>query len=145
MQTLRMNEGKIEIPKGWEDKTIHVLSCPVGAKEPGASFSVTRSHLGEKTGLKVYIDKQLVEMAKIFPRFSMISRDEVTVDGAEAEHLVFTWRSEKGGTLRQEQTVVMLPGEKVLVLTGTARKDAYHLYADAFCDMVTKFRFNRDL
>jgi hypothetical protein len=144
VEKLHMNEGEIEIPEGWEDKTIHVLSCPVGAKEPGASFSVTRSQMEEKTALKAYIDKQLVEMAKIFPRFSMISRDEVTVDGAEAEHLVFTWRSEKGGTLRQEQTVVMLPGEKVLVLTGTARKDTYHLYADAFCDMVTKFRFNRD-
>lgn len=144
MQTLRMNEGNIEIPRGWEDKTIYVLSCPVDAKEPSASFSVTRSRMEEKTGLKAYIDKQLVEMAKIFPRFSMISRDEVTVDGAEAEHLVFTWRSKKGGTLRQEQTVVMLPGEKVLVLTGTARKDSYHLYADAFCDMVAKFRFNLD-
>lgn len=144
MEKLQMNEGEIEIPEGWEDKTIHVLSCPVGAKEPSASFSVTRSRMEEQTGLKAYIDKQLVEMAKLFPRFSMMSRDEVTVDGAEAEHLVFTWRSEKGGTLRQEQTVVMLPGEKVLVLTGTARKDAYHLYADSFCEMVAKFRFNRD-
>jgi hypothetical protein len=144
VKKLQINEGEIEIPEGWEDKTIHVLSCPVGAKEPGASFSVTRSRIEEKTGLKAYIDKQLGEMAKLFPRFSMMSRDEVTVDGAEAEHMVFTWRSEKGGTLRQEQTVVKLPGEKVLVLTGTARKDSYHLYADAFCDMVAKFRFNRD-
>ncbi len=143
MKKLRMNEGEIEIPEGWEDKTIHVLSFPEGAKEPDASFSVTRSLTEENIGLKAYIDAQLGKMPKLFPRFSMISRDEVTVDGAAAEHLVFTWRSEKGGTLRQEQTVVMLPGEKVLVLTGTARKDSYHLYADAFCDMVTKFRFNR--
>ncbi|MEA5115913.1 MAG: DcrB-related protein [Geobacteraceae bacterium] len=144
MQTLRMKEGEIEIPSGWEDKTIHVLSFPVGAKESDASFTVTRARLEENDSLKAYIDLQLVKIAKMFPRFSMISRDQVTVDGQEAEHLVFTWRSEKGVTLRQEQTVIALADEKVLVLTATATKDAYHLHADAFCGMVTQFRFHRN-
>lgn len=142
MSKLQMKEGELEIPTGWEDKTIHVLSCPAGAGDPDASFTVTRSHPDEEgVDLKTYIDGQLVLMAKVFPRFRVMHRDAVDLDGEAAEHIVCTWRSEKGGTVRQEQTVVMLPDGMVLIMTATAQLEKYHQFSDAFCDLVTSFRF----
>ncbi len=144
MPLLKMNEGEIEIPQGWEDKSIHVLSCPAGAREPAASLSITRNSPDGASGLGDYIDKQLTQMTRLFPRFRLLSREEAAVDGQPAEHLAFTWRSENGVTLRQEQTVVLLSTGTVMVFTATAPRDKYHQYAEAFHDIVGNYRFGNN-
>jgi hypothetical protein len=139
-----MNDGDIDFPEGWEDRSIQVLSYPAGSKEPSASLSVTRHRLDGDRDLSAYIDRQLGDMIKACPRFSLIRRDPVTLGGEPAERLLFSWCSQNGEMLLQEQTAALLPAGFILVFTATASKEGFPLYAKTLRTLVDSFRLRRE-
>ncbi|HKV38181.1 MAG TPA: DcrB-related protein, partial [Blastocatellia bacterium] len=134
-----------ELPEGWEDRTLNVLAFPRGAKKPVANVTISRQLLDAETRLGPYIDQQLKELAKTCPRFSLLNREETTLDGEPGEHVVFTWRAQDGVILRQEQTVLLLDAGVVLVITATAPKDKFESYAEPFRSFVGSFRLRKEL
>ena len=144
MPVFRFNEGDMEVPKGWEDKTVNGLSFPVGSKQPSASFTITRDTLKGGQTLAEYVDKQLVDMAKSCPRFELLKRNDVTVDEESAIQVEFTWKTPDGLIVHQQQTVFPLPSRVVLTLTATAPKDKFKQHAAAFQSFVDTFEFRRE-
>ena len=142
--SFRINEGDLTLPKGWEDKTINAFTFPLGSKQPSASFAITRDQLKTEITLAAYVDKQLVTLAKSCPRFELVRRDDVSLDGIPAVQMEFTWRTPERLLVCQEQTIVLLPAGIVLTFTATAPKDKFSIHAAAFGSLVESFRFRRE-
>jgi hypothetical protein len=139
--TFRFNDGEFEIPSGWEDRSVIALSFPAGAKKPEASFAVTRDNsAGQESSLGLYVDKQLVDLAKACPRFELIRRDQVKTNDLVGQQLEFRWKSPDGTTVRQEQTILLLKTGTALTLTGTAPDPKFAEYAPLFRHMFDRFR-----
>ena len=109
MPEFTFNEGSLDLPGGWEDRSVIALSFPSGAPKPEASFAITRdrSATGDSS-LASYVDRQLVDMAKSCPKFELVRRDRIALEGSNAETMEFSWRSPDGTFVRQTQTILLL-------------------------------------
>ena len=144
MGTFRINEGQLEVPEGWEDRSVTALSFPAKSQKPEASFAITRdSSLTEGTTLSAYVDRQMVDMAKTCPRFEVLSRVGLDIDGNPAESLLIAWRSPDGSFVQQEQTILLLPTGVALVFTATASKIRFAEYAPAFKKLISSFSLRK--
>ena len=78
------------------------------------------------------------------PRFELLRRDDITIDGEPAIQVEFTWRTPDGMIVHQEQTVLLLPTGVVLAFTSTAPKDKFKIHAATLRSLVQSFRFRRE-
>jgi hypothetical protein len=140
-RTFTFNEGSLDLPGGWEDRSVIALSFPEGSKNPDASFAITRdaSALQDRS-LGAYVDRQMVDMAKTCPRFELVRREQGVLDGRGVEKLEFTWRSPNGSFVHQRQTILLLSSGAALTFTGTAAENRFSEYADVFARLVETFR-----
>ena len=138
MPNFRFNDGEIEVPPDWEDKTVVALSFPADAKQALATMTITREPL-KASNLATYIDKQLVEMAKTFPRYELLKREEMIVDGQSAIQLEFTWRTPDNIFVHQQQTILIIPKKIVLTFTATTPKNKFKEYRQNFESLVQSF------
>jgi hypothetical protein len=135
----------MDLPGGWEDRTVVALSFPSGAKKPEASFAITRDRsASEDDSLATYVDRQLVDMAKSCPKFDLVRRERLTLDGEKAEAMEFSWRSPDGSIVRQRQTIVLLKSGAALALTGTAPANRFQDFAEVFQSLIQTFRLRRE-
>ncbi|KPA13241.1 protein containing DUF1795 [Candidatus Magnetomorum sp. HK-1] len=66
------NNGCIQIPEGWEDKTIISLTYPAGAKQATASFTIVKDTLKDnEITLAAYVDNHL-QAVKEFSNFRLL-------------------------------------------------------------------------
>jgi hypothetical protein len=138
-----LNEGVLQIPDDWQDKTVTALSFPAGASKADASFAVTRDPAAANLpSLAAYVDKQLVEMAKGCPKFELIERHEASLGGAPAQSVSYTWRSPDGTIVQQLQAISLLGSGTALVLTATAPRDKFAQFATTFENMMSSFQFH---
>lgn len=143
MPNFRFNDGEIEVPLDWEDKTVVALSFPTGTKQASATMTVTRE-LSKEATLATYIDKQLVEMAKTFPRYELLKREEMIVDQQPAVQLEFTWRTPDNIFVHQQQTILITPKKVILTLTATTQKNKFKEYKQTFQSLVQSFRLSKE-
>jgi hypothetical protein len=139
-----INEGALDLPPGWGDKSVTAFSFPSGSKRATASLTITREALDpsqKDVTLASHIDRHLIEMAKSCPKFELVRRETTAVDGAPAAQVEFTWRTPERVTVHQEQTMVILPNRVVFTFTGTAPHEKFAEHAPALRDMVRNFRF----
>ena len=142
--TFRFNEGEINLPEGWEDKSVIALSYPAGSKKPDASFAVTKDPAAVGSpSLAAYVDKQIVDMAKTCPRFELIRREPGTLDGLAVEQIEFTWRSPEGTSVKQQQWVVIVGSGVALTFTATVSQARYADYASVFDGFMRSLTFRR--
>jgi hypothetical protein len=118
-------EGKdvaFDLPRDWEDKTVVAFSSPArGGVAP--NVVVTHDALAEGETLRVYADRQLVELAKRLDAFDLHERRELNLGGHAAIELAFGWQ---GQTTALEQRLVMVANRARKILsftTTTARAD----------------------
>jgi hypothetical protein len=75
--------------------------------EAEASFAITRDRsAASDSSLASYVDRQLVDMAESCPKFELVRRERIALNGASAEAMEFSWRSPIGTFVRQMQTVL---------------------------------------
>lgn len=144
MPVYHMNEGALDLPAGWGDKSVTAFSFPQGSKKAVASFTITREPLDpsqKASSVSSYIDHHLIEMAKSCPKFELVRRDSITVDGAPATQIEFTWRTPERAIVHQEQTVLFLAGKVAVTFTATAPHDKWKEHAPTFREIVGTFRF----
>jgi hypothetical protein len=144
MTDFLFNEGALELPEGWEDRSVLALSFPAGSKKPEASFAITRdaAAAGQPT-LAAYVDRQMVDLGRSLTRFDLVERAREMLDGEPAERLEFTWRSPDGATVRQRQTIVRLENGWALTLTCTTQESRFAQYQPAFEKLIRTFRFRK--
>jgi hypothetical protein len=145
MPVFTFNEGSLQLPNGWEDRTVVALSFPAGSKKPDASFAVTRDRSAtDDPSLASYVDRQLVDMAKSCPRFELVRRERTALNGETAETMEFTWRSPDGTFVRQHQTIVRLKSGVALALTGTAPSQRFQEFSTTFQGLIETFRLRTE-
>ena len=145
MPLFKFNDGSLDLPTGWEDRTVVALSFPTGSSKPDASFAITRDRsASEDASLASYVDRQLVDMAKSCPRFELVRRERIALNGENAETMEFTWRSPDGSFVRQRQTIVRLKSGVALAMTGTAPSKRFEEFSDAFQGLVQTFRLRSE-
>ena len=136
MSLYHINEGTIELPDEWIDRTMNVFT-PDTSENPEWNIVVSRDKLDEGETLGDYLDKQLAEMPKALPRFRVQSNEEITVNDYPARKVVSTWIGEKG-TLRQKQIVFVRDG-KSLVFTFTVLERLNHKYDSVLDKFIKSF------
>ena len=145
MSSFICNDGSLELPGGWEDRTVVALSFPAGAKKPDASFAITRDRSASADdSLASYVDRQLVDMAKSCPKFDLVRRERIALNGENAESMEFSWRSPDGSFVRQKQTIILLKSGVAVALTGTAPANRFQEFAEVFHNMVKTFRTRKE-
>jgi hypothetical protein len=133
MMKFRFNDGEIEVPDGWEDRSVLALSFPAGVKQADASLAITRDHAAaQHPSLAAYVDRQMVDLAKSCARFELIRREETEVNGVPAQRLEFKWRSPDGSFVRQIQTIILVEGGTALTFTSTTGEAKFAEFAPVF-------------
>lgn len=111
----RINEGTIDLPTNWHDRTINVVaSTTTGA---GASLTITRDDIPWGMSFPEYIEDQARQAAQALKKFEVIDRKEMQINGAPAYELESRWVA-KQGPIHQIITSIQA-GQKVLILTAS--------------------------
>lgn len=112
----RINEGSIDLPRAWEDRTINVVSSnPAG---PGVSLTITRDDMPWGMGFAEYVEDQAKQAAQALKDFRIDARRELSVNGVPAIEIECHWVA-KQGPIHQLITTVSASGGRVLVLTAS--------------------------
>lgn len=112
----RINEGSIDLPRDWQDRTINVVSSnPAG---PGVSLTITRDDMPWGMAFVEYVEDQAKQAAQALKDFRIDARRELAISGAPAIEIECHWVA-KQGAIHQLITTVSAAGGKVLVLTAS--------------------------
>lgn len=111
----RINEGTIDLPQGWQDRTINVVSSSLTG--PGATLTITRDDMPWGMGFGEYIDDQGKQAAQALKDFTVLGRRDLIVDKLPAIEIECRWVAAQG---RVHQLITTVQdGQKVLVLTAS--------------------------
>jgi hypothetical protein len=132
MQRHQLRDLTLEVPDGWQDRSITVFAVP---PKPGqkvtANVVLTRDTLEGDGPIRAYADQQLVALAKGVESFTLHDRKECTVGGQPAAEVLFSWKS---GTevLQQRVVFVRVGGRTLVTFTATAHKNQFADVEPAF-------------
>jgi hypothetical protein len=112
----QMQEGTLELPVEWQDKTMNVFVSQATGTE-GVSFVITRERLPWGMKFHEYTVIEIRKVAQKVPEYAAVSTDEHVVSGRAAYVHEFTWRN-NGAAIHQQLTMVEY-GDVVLMLTFT--------------------------
>lgn len=111
----RINEGTIDLPAEWTDRSINVVSS--NPSSTGASLTITRDDIPWGMSFAEYVDDQAGQAGKALKNFEVIERREFELAGAPAHEIESRWTA-KQGPIHQLITTVQ-SGRKVLILTAS--------------------------
>ena len=111
------NEGTMDVPHGWRDQTINVVSSS-GPLEPGLTLSITRDDIPWGMAFNEYVEDQVNQVSDALTDFKLLARKPVTIARAAAFEVEITWMS-KQGPMHQIITTVQLPEGRAMVVTGS--------------------------
>jgi hypothetical protein len=121
MSTFHFDEGLVDIPAHWTDRSVNILMSSAGTK---ADFSlvVSREPLAGREFAAV-IAEQLKEVSKRLPGHRLLGRRETTVSGVAAieARSLFTLES---GQMYQRMVAVPYYDKALLFTATTLFKDA---------------------
>jgi hypothetical protein len=141
MSLYHINEGVFELPDDWVDRSMNIFTPDV-SDEPEWNIVISRDVLKEDEDLADYMSSQLKEMPKALPRFKLISKDEVNINGFDGKKIISNWVGE-GGTIRQKQYVFAKNG-KSLVFTFTVLERLHLQYENILDEFVDSFNFRAE-
>ena len=126
----RINEGTFTIPANAQDRSVNMLLLNQGPG--GLSLVVTRDQVQQGEDLDAFMTRQLRTLASQVKGFKQQDRRDIQAGPMRLAGLqVTTSFKQNGAGIHQRQTVLMLGGAAVLVLTLTcaspltAEQDAY--------------------
>lgn len=111
----RMNEGTIDLPDSWQDRTINVISSSLTG--PGATLTITRDDMPWGMGFVEYVEDQSKQAAQALKNFEVLGRRDMVVDSCAAVEIECRWVAAQG---RVHQLITTVQdAQKVLVLTAS--------------------------
>lgn len=89
MTTYDINEGRLDIPKGWHDRSATTLGYP---DRPGALRVMMSRHAHRGRPLAEMLDEILQDMGRRLAGYELLKREEILLDGEPAVevHLKFS-------------------------------------------------------
>lgn len=118
MKTYRIQEGEIDVPEQWKDKTIQMF---VLSGSGDASLVITRDLDTKTETLDKYTDLQLREAEKSLSGFRLVDRRALTLSGRLAIQIEYCWTTPQRLDLCQRQAYAEWSGY-FLIVTLTARQ-----------------------
>lgn len=112
-----MNEGSIEVPPGFVDRSVHILEWADGDKKQ--TMLVQREPLPEGSTLVDFIDASLAEYARGMQHFALNTRRMIIGTRYQTELVSFRWLAE-GGLVAQAQTFAIVDGAVLIQTITTA-------------------------
>lgn len=144
MSAYYFNQGALNLPQKWEDKTIVGFSFPQGAKQPAATIAITLDVMPDDVTLGAYIDKHLKFMPRNFSRYEFISREELEINEKPAIQINFSWRAPDRSLIQQQQTMLECPQGSLLTFTATAAMKEFDRYQKDFQSIINSFQCRQD-
>lgn len=141
MATYHIHEGSYELPPEWRDESVIIHS--IGEPRGPARYSVVMNRVRPNEGedLFDFAERQLADLRRSLPGFSLAEQRQLEVDGALALEADYTWTSDRG-VLDQRQ--VYLPaGEVILVVTASALGKIPDAQRAELAALFASFRFRR--
>ena len=111
----RFNEGVIDLPNDWQDRSINVIGSNVTG--PGITMTITRDDIPWGMGFGEYVDDQARQAAQALKNFNIVERRELSVNGRAAIEVECRWVANQG-PIHQIITTVQ-NGQKALVMTAS--------------------------
>ncbi|ELV2794398.1 DcrB-related protein [Enterobacter ludwigii] len=134
------NEGLINFPDGYQDRTVNVFVPPV-AEAP--AFNISRDTLNPGEALAAYIDRQLALMEKHLKGWKQSARNAVTLgDNLLQGEIVHASYLRDGKRIWQQQAVFNANTDKVLVFTMTCSRTLSDADSTLLGDLLRSFRFH---
>lgn len=111
MAFYRMDEGRLVVPEGWEDRSVNALEYP--GRESFLKVAVSRhSHRGRT--LKAMVDEVAVDMRRRLAGFELMSQDEVLLDAEPAIEMLARFRD--GAEAFEQRSLWLIVGAKCLTV-----------------------------
>lgn len=111
----RINEGTIDLPESWQDRSINVISSSLTG--PGATMTITRDDVPWGMAFGEYVDDQAKQAAQALKNFETLGRRDLVVDKSAAIEIECRWVAAQG---KVHQLITTVQDEaKVLVLTAS--------------------------
>lgn len=136
MSQYNLDEASFDLHPSLKDRTVNQFI--INDSGPSDfSFVISRAEAFAETTVDAFADTLANEMRKALPKFELLNKRALVVDGSAAMELHFTWRN--GDTeMHQRQVAVFVQAasadrSKALLLTGTSHgrfKDEWNLAFD---------------
>lgn len=111
----RINEGTIDLPESWQDRSINVISSSLNG--PSVTLTITRDDVPWGMGFGEYVEDQRKQAAQALKDFETLGTQELTINEHAAIEMECRWVAAQG-KVHQLITTVQ-DGQKVLVLTAS--------------------------
>ena len=119
--TFRGNSFTINMPEGWQDKTVYTLSGPI-EDEIQHNVVINVGQDVDIDSVEELADLQIESLEMQLQGFRILKRGEVTLNnGHEAYEAVFRWEPTEVNRLYQRQ-IYVLAGKTAYTLTSTFSK-----------------------
>ena len=132
--TYRMNEGKISIPENWRDDSMQVFVVP---DDSGVNLVINRTPVPVGLDCEAYYAETLEQFQNSLPGFKELARNQIPLDGSQAQTLEYRWKSPEG---EMHQYVVMQVRQALLLtFTVTSPKALAESQRDYFQQIIQSF------
>lgn len=115
-----MNEGSVDVPAGFVDRTVHILEWADG--EQKQTMLVQREPLPEGMALADFVTQALADLATGMQHFTLGSRRILIGTRFPTEIASFRWLGQ-GGPVAQAQTFTLMEGVVLIQTMTTAPVD----------------------
>lgn len=132
------NGFAVELPKGWDDRSLITLAAPTSANGFAPNVVVTRERIPANVSIEAYAQAQRTAMKEEVPALEILDERATTINGAPAFQRLQRFTME-GQQLQQAQTYVLAQG-LVFVITGTAAIADFDNQIPAFRQIIESFR-----
>lgn len=110
------NEGTIELPDEWLDRTIHILSA-AKEQEVGSSFTMSRDKMPWGMNFKEFTSKEIISISRQLKEYQQLDINDGTLSGKATVSVEFQWQAAQG-RIHQLMTFVETQPQ-ILILTAT--------------------------
>ncbi len=144
MTAFQHNDFILDIPKKWGDcSVITLVEPPPGDGKQGFQHSlvITRDIIGEKDGLKEYVNTQIGNIQDNFQNFSIESQEEAPLKDIEGYRVIYTWQHPDTDQMFTQMQQYLRKDTRVIVITATALQSTFEEYRQIFEKTMESFQF----
>lgn len=113
----RINEGSIDLPSGWKDQSINIVSSSGSGSIPGLTFTITREEVPWGMQFAEYVAGEIDKAKEALTEFKVLTRSDLAISGRAAVEIECTWKA-KQSPMHQVITTVDAPAH-AMVLTAS--------------------------
>jgi hypothetical protein len=143
----RFNEASVALPAELVDKSLQTFTLADGKQ--GFNIVISRVELQGGEILQQLCKRLLDEWESKLPKFMLVDRQAMTIDGEAAEYFDCRWKA-NGIAINQWQVVTLAPRPDKcgalngLIITGTCQKNFAPPYTEIFEKFIANLHWRQE-